>query len=131
MSEPTGGPNLYQEYEQRLAQEREQACETLKVYFDRFHELNINRVIIRYDGGSDSGVVESVTAFDASNQKVQLSKALEAELTQLAQTLLQFGWEIDDSVFGRYIFDVPQRELVREHNWREVVTEFETETWQL
>ena len=131
MSEPIGEPSIDEAYQQRLAKDYEQACAARKAHFDRLHELNINTVVITYDFCSDSGPVENVTAFDASNQKVQLPKELDDELTQLAVTLLQFGWEINDSAFGRFVFGVPQRELLREHNWRTVVTESESVTWQV
>ncbi len=131
MSESESESNLFEEYQQRLAKEHEQACEALKTHFDLLQSLNIDTLIISYDGCNDSGAVESVTAFDANNQEVQLPQDLDEELTELAETLLPFGWEINEGAYGQYTLDVPERELVREHNWRVEATELETETWQL
>lgn len=131
MSEPTGEPDVYEAYQHQLAIEHEQACEALKSYFDRLQSLNINTLIISYDGCNDSGAVESITAFDTDNREVQLPKDLDDELTELAEMLLPSGWEINEGAYGQLTLDVPERELLREHNWRVEATEFEAETWRL
>ena len=113
MSESESEHNLFGEYQKRLAEEHEQACEALKAHFDRLNRLKINTVVISYDGSSDSGAVESVTAFDVDNQEVQLPQELDDQLTELAETLLPFGWEINEGAYGQYTLDVPERELVR------------------
>ncbi len=131
MSAANSEPDFLQQYRERLAAEHQQACQTLSVLCEQLLSLGVQTVTVAYDGYSDSGTIENVQAFDGANQAIALPDDLEQELIELAETLLPGGWEINEGAFGQFTLDVPQRQLVREHNWRIESSQYEEESWQL
>jgi uncharacterized protein DUF6878 len=108
------------------------------IVFAALTEAGIHRVTVDYDGSGDSGQIENVEAWDADNDrtpfpsgvKIQLASEnpayplseqnLEAAVETLAWDYLEiyFGWENNDGAFGTFVFDVPARTVMLEHNER-------------
>jgi hypothetical protein len=102
-------------------------------------EAGIHSVTIDYDGSGDSGQIESIEAWNAAKEKIQLPTIrkvrlssgsrdypytemnLEAAVEQLAYDYLEDkhpGWEINDGAFGTFVFNVPDRTITLEHRAR-------------
>jgi hypothetical protein len=107
--------------------------------FAALAEAGIHRVTVEYDGGGDSGQIQSIEAWNAANEqiplpslrKVQLAPenpasplseiGLEAAVEQLAWDYLYdnyCGWENNDGAFGIFEFSVPDRTIALQHNER-------------
>jgi hypothetical protein len=108
------------------------------IVFAALAEAGIHRVTVDYDGSGDSGQIENIEAWDASNERIPFpsnSKVhlasdnadfplpdhqLEAAVETLAWDYLEiyYGWENNDGAFGTFVFDVPGRTITLEHNER-------------
>jgi hypothetical protein len=106
--------------------------------FDALAELGIDRVTVIFDGYGDSGQIESIDAFAASQtpavlpdnrpvpfhgEEIRLREAIEA----LAYDCLEAsepGWENNEGAYGTFVFTVADRTIALEHNARvsDVVT---------
>lgn len=67
----------------------------------------------------------------ARGKPVELPDELHDVLDEAACCLLPAGWEINEGAFGEFVLDVPERRLVREHNWRVESTEYDEEEYAL
>jgi hypothetical protein len=116
--------------------------------FAALAEAGIHRVTVDYDGSGDSGQIESVEAWNAANERVPLPStpkvrlasgnpdcpdrdeiSIEAAVEELAWAYLydhHDGWENSDGAFGAFVFNVPDRAIMLEHNER--YTEVDTST---
>jgi hypothetical protein len=115
--------------------------------FAALADAGIHRVTVDYDGSGDSGEIDSIEAWTATNEeiplpssrKVQLASenpdrrvdhiGLEAAVEELAWDFLydnHGGWENNDGAFGTFVFNVPDRTITLEHNER--FTEVNTST---
>jgi hypothetical protein len=118
--------------------------------FGALAEAGIHCVTIDYDGSGDSGQIESIEAWTATNEKIPLPSShklqlafsnpddslteisLEAAIEDLAWDYLtetHTGWENDDGAFGTFVFSVPDRTITLEHNER--FTDYRTKTQQI
>lgn len=108
------------------------------IIFAALTEAGIRRVTVDYDGSGDSGQIENVEAWDASNDRIPFPSGvkiqsaaenpdhplpahnLEAAVETLAWDYLEIysGWENNDGAFGTFVFDVPARTVTLEHNER-------------
>jgi hypothetical protein len=112
---------------------------TKAIVFAALAEAGIYRVTIDYDGGGDSGQIESIEAWDANDQRIPFpavtkiklapdypqdpgaEQNLEAAVETLAWHYLEQrhdGWEDNDGAFGVFVFDVPACLITLEHNER-------------
>jgi hypothetical protein len=94
-------------------------------------QLEVTRVIIKYDGYGDEGTIESVDAIAINDQPIDLPKSFEGQLTNACLILLPCGWENNEGAYGELVLDVQQRRLTRQHNWRVESSEYEMEDWTL
>ena len=99
----------------------------------------ISRVTVEYDGCGDSGQIENVDAWNASNEKIPFPTdpkirlasdipdrpfveiSLETAVEELAWDHLEEmfpGWEIDDGALGTFVFDVAGHAITLEHRAR-------------
>lgn len=114
------------------------------ILFDVLARGNIHAVTVEFDGYSDSGQIESIDAFDASNAILPLPQGqvlmqspvpdgsgLSSEsltvyeaIESMAYDLLEQthgGWEDGEGAFGT--FSVPDRTITLEHKQRFIETE--------
>jgi len=123
-------PNTVGDYLCRLEQECQEAQQDLAALCPQLAELGVQEVEIVYDGCSDSGTIDEVTA-RAGERQIELPPELCEALSDAAATLLPCGWEINDGAFGRFVLDVARKQVRREHNWRVMSAEYEEETIDL
>jgi hypothetical protein len=109
------------------------------IVFAALAEAGIHKVTVEYDGGGDSGQIEDVWPWNASDEiisfpsdrKITLlsenpdhplpEQSFEAAVETLAWDFLEQrhdGWENNDGAFGIFVFDVPGRLVTLEHNER-------------
>jgi hypothetical protein len=107
--------------------------------FAALADAGIHRVTVDYDGSGDSGQIDSIEAWTATNEKIPLPSSrkvqlasenpdrrvdhigLEAAVEELAWDFLydnHGGWENNDGAFGTFVFNVPDRTITLEHNER-------------
>jgi Family of unknown function (DUF6878) len=107
--------------------------------FAALAEAGIHSVTVDYDGGGDSGQIESIEAWNPtgdriplpSNRKLLLALGnpndpltemnLEAAIETLAWDYLEethTGWEDNDGAFGTFSFYVPDRTITLKHDER-------------
>lgn len=118
-------------YELVLQRERENARQTFTELCAALKEMNVSEVRIQYDGYSDSGAVEDVSAKGPDGEEVEIPASFEGELAGAAEFLLPDGWENGEGAFGEIVLDVASRRVTREHNWRFESSEYEEESWEL
>ena len=119
--------------------------------FDALHAAGITMVTVAFDGGGDSGQIESVDAVagdapaDLPDAQIALLKAQPdgsgAETTimsvadaieELAYHLLTQshpGWENNDGAYGEFRFDVTDRAITLDHNDRYTAVESFEHEW--
>lgn len=119
--------------------------------FDAFHAVGITLVTVAFDGGGDSGQIESVDAFagdapaDMPEAQIALLKAqpdgsgTETTIMPIAdviedlvyQLLTQShpGWENNDGAYGEFRFDVAARTITLDHNDRYTAVESFEHEW--
>jgi hypothetical protein len=118
--------------------------------FDALATAGITHVIVTFDGGGDSGQIESVDASNADGA-VALPEAdfayaspgegeafehsamsLKDAIEELAYDLLRdthAGWENNDGAFGEFTFDVAARTISLDHNERYTAIESYSHEW--
>ena len=120
------------------------------ILFAALAEAGIHRVTVEYDGSGDSGLIDTIEAWNAGNDRMPLplepriqfvpespgSPSAEYNLEAAIETVawdylydLHCGWENNDGAYGTFVFDVPARTLTLEHNER--YTEVSTTTHEL
>ena len=147
MNNPDPTLASYSRYREALSK----ACQWNKaVVFDALVAAEITQVHIEFDGWSDSGQIECVTAYRGEQgaelptvvitlQRASWSQAepgtMDEPLPQALETLCydyleetHDGWEINDGAFGEFRLDVAARTVELEFNGRytEVSTENHT-----
>ena len=115
------------------------------VLFEALAEAGITTVLVGFDGGGDSGQIESVTAHDANGPALlpagtvkrlaapwqpgrpdQRIVMIAAAIEELAYDMLRdthCGWENNDGAFGEFTFDVAAGVIRLEFHERYVATE--------
>jgi hypothetical protein len=121
--------------------------------FDVLAESGIHKLTVGFDGYGDSGQIDDVEAWSTdqawstgdnripvpSSRQVQLASPVpghplvEMTLQEAIETLAydyleetHMGWENNDGAFGTFVFNVPDRSIMLEHNER--YTEVNTST---
>lgn len=77
--------------------------------------------VIEYDGEGDSGQIEGLAAFGASDQLIALARPLHDQIEEFAWEVLAAhhdGFENNDGGYGDIAIDVTKRTVVRNHNAR-------------
>lgn len=119
--------------------------------FDALHAVGITSVTVAFDGGGDSGQIESVDAAagdapaDLPEAQIALLKAqsdgfgTETTIMSVAdviedlayQLLTQShpGWEDSDGAYGEFRFDVGARTITLDHNDRYIAVESFEHQW--
>ena len=119
--------------------------------FDAFQTVGITLVTVAFDGGGDSGQIESVDAVagdepaDLPQVQITLLKAqpdgsgTETAIMSVAdaiddlayQLLTQShpGWENNDGAYGEFRFDVSARTITLDHNDRYTAVESFEHEW--
>ena len=123
-------PDRLSDYLRAVEQERRQAEQQLAELCPQLASLGVQQVEIQYDGYGDSGAIEELHAL-AGEHRLELPEDLSQALTSAAECLLPWGWENNEGAFGKFILEVAQRQIRREHNWRVESTEYEEETIEL
>ena len=84
--------------------------------------LGITRVTADYDGGGDSGQLESVHLYQGTEERTEsIDPELVTRVEQLLYDLLEVrhgGWENNEGAFGEFQWDVVSDALTHEHNAR-------------
>jgi len=84
--------------------------------------LGITRVTADYDGGGDSGQLESVRLYQGTDERTEsVDPELVTRVEQLLYDLLEVrhgGWENNEGAFGEFQWDVVSDALTHEHNAR-------------
>lgn len=118
--------------------------------FDALAAAGITHVIVTFDGGGDSGQIESIDASNADGAvalpEVEIAYASPGEgaafehsamslnhaIEELAYDLLRdthAGWENNDGAFGEFTFDVAARTISLDHNERYIAIESYSHEW--
>jgi len=127
-------------YEKNRKAEAEANAINKAVLFDALSAAGITSVSVSFNGESDSGQIEDITAYPNGDQHrlpdVQLSiqrvewgtgkrdshqSAMRDAIEQLCYDFLEQehgGWENDDGAFGEFTFDVAGRSITLEFNGR-------------
>lgn len=113
--------------------------------FDALSAAGIVRVVVVFDGSSDSGQVESIDGY-GPDESIQIpatsielrfaewtsptpevrSMSLVDAIEELAYGFLEDthdGWEDGDGAFGEFVFDVAARSIVLDYNDRYIASE--------
>lgn len=119
--------------------------------FEVLAGAEVSSVMVHFDGGGDSGQIESVEAFageapvDLPSVDVVLISALSDGLGTKSETMpivdaiesLAFdlltathaGWENSDGAYGEFRFDVAARTITLDHNDRYIAVESYEHQW--
>jgi hypothetical protein len=112
------------------------------VLFDALAEARVHTLAVSFDGYGDSGQIESIEAFDAADQPIELPREREVvvlsrpndhapwqadkrRLREAVVTLVyeyleatHMGWEDGEGAYGTFVFAVPERTVTLEHHQR-------------
>jgi hypothetical protein len=108
--------------------------------FDALASAGITTVVVEFDGGGDSGQVESIEArigedpVDLPDAKIEIAQALWGSpniersafsmrdaIEQIAYDFLEethYGWENNDGAYGEFTIDVAERLITLDFNER-------------
>ncbi|MGH7117736.1 MAG: DUF6878 family protein [Acetobacteraceae bacterium] len=143
--------NDFTAYEARYAAFRALSAEILptnkRTLLDALAASGIVLVVVAFEGSGDSGQIDSVEAFDASNSPVALPatsitvRTVSFETLSVAETsttiaefvealafdLLQethSGWEDNEGAYGEFRFSVRERSITLEYHKRYIETHY-------
>ena len=128
------------QYEHYKAQLRKANLANKAIVFDALHDAKVTSVEVEFDGVSDSGQIDAITAYqdativelpsapltihhvqfraaDPSTASQPLREAIEA-LCYDCLKQEHGGWENDDGAYGTFTFDVHKRTIALEFNGR-------------
>ena len=108
--------------------------------FDKLSGAGISIVIVQFDGYGDSGQIENIEAkagenlVDLPDGQVEIARvhwgspdierstlSIRDAVEQLAFDFLEEthdGWEINEGAYGDFTFDVAERMVTLDYNWR-------------
>lgn len=122
------------------------------IVFDALEAAKIALVNVIFDGGGDSGQIESVSATSADNIAMELPDVeIDIELTEWVGDGVRFmhtslsdaieelcyaflseehaGWENNEGAFGEFAFSVADRTVALDHNVRISDTAYYAHEW--
>lgn len=149
---PQPGVTMTTEFDDYLARatardrlEAELLPDNKTAIFDALASVGIVAVVVLFDGGGDSGQIESIDARDAAGEAalpdvtveiaspsyaddsvVRQAMSLAEAIETLAYDLLRSaycGWENNDGAYGEFAFDVATRVVSLDYNGRYVAVE--------
>lgn len=112
----------FSDWEKQQQEQESLARQSLRKSCQQLVKLGVDIVTIKYDGYSDSGIMEDPQAFQDA-KPVALPGKLIDQLLEFAEWYLPGGWEINEGACGELVINVRDRRLSREHCWRH--TEYE------
>ena len=114
--------------------------------FEALASAGITTVIVQFDGGGDSGQVESIEAkigenpVDLPDAKIEIARSqwgnpeierspfsIRDAIEQIAYEFLEEthrGWEINDGAYGTFTIDVAKRAITLDYNERIMETSY-------
>lgn len=97
-----------------------------KTIIPKLAELGVSKLTINYSGSGDEG---SVDGLDVEPEGLAIPSALEREISDLAEELLDAehgSWEDGDGGTGTIVIDPGTNKIVNEHGWYFTDANYET-----
>lgn len=86
----------------------------------------IHTITVSYDGGGDSGGIESVTAYSVAGDEVELTTVQQDLVEERVYELLPSGYENNEGGYGEVEISIGENQMSMSHHDRESTTESTT-----